>query len=266
VIESLESIAREALLDIIPELAKMPSPWFNENWITKTFRQAPEGFDRALDRWRSIYQNCVKQLKEAATIIGDPRIPRSHELRKMADSNRCMPRKCLRSSETKTDRGKIHNIRNFIHTGILPQKAFYPDTVLPNFRFSCLFLRKRVIIISRPKFIALREFGPQSIVYHKGGKYRINQMTWSVADNPPVSAKIAKNSGYILMGGESNRNTCPITNADLTNNSNRIPVGDMIEIRESRSVSEERITCEEEERQILGYDITTAFYLEKWFQ
>lgn len=265
VIESLESIAREALLDIIPELAKMPSPWFNENWITKTFRQAPQGFDRALDRWRSIYQNCVKQLKEAATIIGDPRIPRTHELRKMADSNRLYAEKMLEKLRNENKQGKNTQLSEFYPYRYLASEGFLPGYGFTKLPVQLFIPTQKGDYISRPKFIALREFGPQSIVYHKGGKYRINQMTWSVADNPPVSAKIAKNSGYILMGGESNRNTCPITNADLTNNSNRISIGDMIEIRESRSVSEERITCEEEERQILGYDITTAFYLESGF-
>lgn len=265
VVGMLENITREAMQDIIPELNKMPSPWYNDSWISKNLNQAPKLFDRALNRWRSIYQNCVKQLKEAAATIGDPRIPRTHELRKMADSNRLYAEKMLEKLKNESRPGSNTQLSEFYPYRYLASEGFLPGYGFTKLPVQLFIPTQKGDYISRPKFIALREFGPQSIVYHKGGKYRINQMSWSVADNPPVSAKIAKNSGYILMGGDSTRNTCPLTNADLTDNSNRIPVGDMIEIRESRSVSEERITCEEEERQILGYDITTAFYLESGF-
>ena len=51
--------------------------------------------------------------------------------------------------------------------------------------------------IARPRFIALREFGPNNIIYHNGGKYKIDQLVlqeiekeyasnWKLNDKPWV--------------------------------------------------------------------------------
>ena len=37
--------------------------------------------------------------------------------------------------------------------------------------------------ISRPRAIALREFGPQNIIYHNGRKYRVSQLVVQDAES-----------------------------------------------------------------------------------
>ncbi len=263
VLEELEGIFMKAIADVIPELEKMPGAWYTNNWVRRKLSQAPESFDKALDRWREIYRKCVEQLAVSTSILGDPRIPRTDERKRAADNNRKYADRQIELLKNESKPGKSNQLSEFY-----PYRYLAAEGFLPGYGFTKLPVRlfvptdKGGEYISRPKFIALREFGPQNTVYHKGGKFRINQMLWSEMDNPLIEAKIAVKSGYILMSADSQRNTCPITNADLTDNTQKIVLSNMIEIRESRAEANQRITCEEEERTIRGYDITTAFYLQ----
>ncbi|MCF8344085.1 MAG: DEAD/DEAH box helicase [Bacteroidales bacterium] len=263
-LQELARIYLRVIEDIVPEIEKMPSTWYKGDWIERKIHQAPELFDRALDRWREIYNKCVDQLQLAAGILADPRIPRSDERKKNAENDMRYANRQIELLKNISQTGKNSQLSEFYPYRYLASEGF-----LPGYGFTKLPVRLFVPTqeggeyISRPKFMAIREFGPQNTIYHSGGKYRVNQMLWSEIDNPLVSAKIAKNSGYIFMAGETRRNICPVTEADLTDQQDRIEISDMINIKESRAEAHERITCEEEERQILGYDISTAFYVQR---
>jgi superfamily II DNA/RNA helicase len=263
VLDELEGVFMNAIADLIPELEKMPGAWFTNDWVRRKLAQAPESFDRSLDRWREIYRKCVEQLVVSAGILADPRIPRTDERKRAADNDRKYADSQIELLKNESKPGKSNQLSEFY-----PYRYLAAEGFLPGYGFTKLPVRlfvptdKGGEYISRPKFIALREFGPQNTVYHKGGKFRINQMLWSEMDNPLIEAKIAVKSGYILMSADSQRNTCPITGADLTDNAEKINLANMIEIRESRADVNQRITCEEEERTIRGYDIVTAFYVQ----
>jgi len=262
VLAELKDIYQKTIKDIIPDLENLPSTWYRDDWIDRQLKQSPQLFDRSIDRWREIYKKCVEQLITSAQILADPRIPRTHEAKKNAENDRRYADRQIELLNNEKSSGKNNELSEFY-----PYRYLAAEGFLPGYGFTKLPVRLFVPsdggeYISRPKYIALREFGPQNIIYHSGGKYRVNQMMWSEMDNPIVSAKIAEKSGYILMGSEKQRNICPISGQDLTDNSERIELNNLIEIRESRAEVNERITCEEEERRIQGYDITTAFYLQ----
>ncbi|HLF33248.1 MAG TPA: helicase-related protein, partial [Cyclobacteriaceae bacterium] len=259
ILNDLESIFNQAISDIKPALEVMPYVWFDEKWIKRKLNGAPGLFDRSLDRWREIFRRSAEQLAAAGQVLSDPRIPRNDDQKKLAERERLYAEKQIEL--IKNERTKNNQVSEFYPYRYLAAEGFLPGYGFTKLPVRLFIPREDGEYITRPKFIALREFGPQNIIYHNGGKYRVNQMLWSETDNPLVSAKIARGSGYILMGSEYNKNICPITGADITDHNDRIQVNEMLEIRESRSEPQERITCEEEERKILGYDIKTAFRL-----
>ena len=52
--------------------------------------------------------------------------------------------------------------------------------------------------ISRPRTIALREFGPRNLIYYNGSKYRVSQLIVQDAESSLTEAKISTKAGYFL--------------------------------------------------------------------
>jgi len=97
------------------------------------------------------------------------------------------------------------------------------------------------------------------MVYHNGARYKVDQLLVPDTERCLQKAKVAVNSGYILMNGEYNCEVCPFTGQSLNEGSNKNVFADLIEMGETRSVQVARISCEEEERLRQGYDIKTYF-------
>jgi hypothetical protein len=49
-----------------------------------------------------------------------------------------------------------------------------------------------------PRSIALREFGPQNIIYHNGRKYRVCQLVVQDAESALTEARISTKAGYFF--------------------------------------------------------------------
>lgn len=261
--DTLIKIFDSVLKDLLEQPEEVSMPWYMPGWTERKLKSAPAAFDAALARWRELYQRCVEQLQNSALVAADPRKPAKHPDKEQAKNEGRYAQRQLDLLMMRTQYSSSNSMSEFY-----PYRYLAAEGFLPGYNFTRLPVRLFVPrdtggeYIARPRFVALKEFGPQNVIYHSGGKYRVNQMLWSETDNPLVKAKMAKSSGYLLMGSDYTRNTCPITGADLSLHSSGEVIADMLEIRESRSESQERITCEEEERQIMGYDISTAFYLQ----
>jgi hypothetical protein len=113
--------------------------------------------------------------------------------------------------------------------------------------------------ISRPRTIALREYGPLNIIYHNGRKFRVTQLVVQDTDGSQSEAKISKKAGYFLPPDQKDLEVCPFTGLDLSDNANTEHLHHLVEMTESRAEEVDRITCEEEERRSLGFDIKTYF-------
>jgi hypothetical protein len=113
--------------------------------------------------------------------------------------------------------------------------------------------------ISRPRNLALREFGPLNVLYHSGNKFQISQMVVQDAESNLTEAVVSKKSGYFLTGSEIASEMCPFSNESLHDNANKIFFHDLLPLTESRAEPVDRISCEEEERVSKGFEIQTYF-------
>ncbi|MBS1586704.1 MAG: DEAD/DEAH box helicase [Bacteroidetes bacterium] len=246
--------------------------WFNDNWIANKIDDFESAFDRALNRWRKLYKAAQSQIKSATSIIENRIYADNHDKKREAY-------KILRQAERQRDL-LLNDMNEKGNTGgrNKDQSEFYPyrylaaEGFLPGYNFTRLPIRAFMEnedqggeYVSRPRFIALNEFGPQNIVYHDGSKYRVNRIILSEAETKLDKAKISPYTGYIMMNDQYNYNVDPITNEELNHGMDQYTHTDFVEMTESRAYELQRITCQEEERTRKGYDIRTYFYVDGSF-
>ncbi|HOO88745.1 MAG TPA: hypothetical protein PK442_13660, partial [Synergistales bacterium] len=134
---------------------------------------------------------------------------------------------------------------------------------LPGYNFTRLPIRlfldvgKGTDAISRDRVLAIREMGPENLVYHNGSKYKVTRAQIRETADETQEATVCLDSGYILFDGEQGLNTDPWSGAGLDGRTLRI--AGLLPLPDALAERTKHITCDEEERQRIGYQIDTYF-------
>ncbi|NQV36814.1 MAG: DEAD/DEAH box helicase [Candidatus Marinimicrobia bacterium] len=233
--------------------------WYNDEWIERQIDAFTTNIDHALNRWRLLYITAQSQLYRAQKEIESGLYPQSSQEMKNAlrDQGQAIrQRDLLKNSQT----GWAGQLSEFYPYRYLASEGF-----LPGYNFTRLPLRTFIPkgnsgeYISRPRFIALREFGPRNVVYHNGTKYRMEQLIVQDAAEKLDKAKISVNSGYYMDKDEFDNEICPFSGVALDSNDSKVIFTNLLEMGETKSEEIERISCEEEERLSQGFNIETYF-------
>lgn len=237
--------------------------WLNETWVRRNLNEATQRFDNSLKRWRILYKNALAAINKATLVENDVTIPSSDERKRNAIREKRLAQK------------EIDLLRNVppVNSFVSDQSEFYPyrylaaEGFLPGFNFTRLPVRLFVPhedgqYISRPRSLAIREFGPRNSVYYMGNKFMASRMPVNDLNSQLSRAKISRSTGYILTDKNSDYelNVDPFdSNIELNNDNSRELLHNLVELSECRADEQGRITCEEEERQREGFDIETYF-------
>lgn len=255
------------------ELSKRKPTWYTDSWIKQNLDEYENSFDSSLDRWRKLYKAAQTQIKAATSIIENRIYADNHEKKKEAY-------KSLRQAERQRDLllnetnepGKSSG-KNKDQSEFYPYRYLAAEGFLPGYNFTRLPIRSFMEsedaggeYISRPRFIALNEFGPRNIIYHDGSKYRIDRLILTEAELKLESGKICPKTGYFLYDKQYGYEVDPIINEPLHLDSKKHLHTTLIEMSETRAYELQRITCQEEERTKKGYDIQTYFSVDGGFE
>lgn len=236
----------------------LQTKWYNEIWLENEIKYVPAKLEKSLYRWKKMYLDALRQMNEAHEIKTSPVIKDS-EIKRLANRSYFLAEERL--NLLRNEKNKNSTLSEFYTFRYLASEGF-----LPGYNFTRLPIRvflggkDRNEAISRPRFIGLKEFGPSNLIYHNGGKYKVNRITPNDVAMDLSTIKISKSTGYAFLNDEGKGvNQDPITAVPFdASNMDRIE-NRLLELQEAQSENTERISCMEEVRTSEGY--VTELYL-----
>lgn len=233
--------------------------WFTNDWMDKVLRSYEHDFDTSLNRWRALYKEAQTQIREANIII-ENRIYGENSQEKKDAHIKQQRAENMRDMLLGKNQGKNKEENEFY-----PYRYFASEGFLPGYNFTKLPQRAmlqykgdKIEYLSRPKQLALSEFGPQNIIYNNGGKFRVSRMllTGDVLNhrffyNP--------NTGVIYKDQENSDNHIDIITGEPLDVVARMVPGLCIQSGDMVATEQEKITCQEEERSRKYYQTKTYF-------
>lgn len=232
------------------------SDWWTPDWIERTVEAVAVEFEAACERWRGLYRASLNQFHSSSKIIVDH--TRSHVERQRAESLQSEAKKqlSLLTEESNLLQSDFYSYRYFASEGFLPGYSFprLPlSAFIPGSRHRS---RKGDEYVSRPRFLAISEFGPQAILYHAGAKYQITRALMPLSEEGVLlrKMKLCPVCGYLHHGGVvetlTNCDNCQSVLASIRDN--------LFRMESVATRKRERINSDEEERFRQGFDVISG--------
>ena len=220
--------------------------------------QAPVRFNETFNRWRDLLKAAERSIELADQALKDYTI--SPPERKAAEERRRMgefQRSILLSNQSNKD-NDFYLYRYLATEGFLPGYNFPRLPLMAYVQGGNDGRNQRYI--QRARFLAISEFGPQSLVYHEGRAFRVDRALLKEAgdrDDGYLSTKaraLCPSCGASHDGEHPER--CHVCSTAL---SKSVPLTNLYKIENVGTRPAERITSNDEERKRQGFEIQTTF-------
>jgi very-short-patch-repair endonuclease len=248
--------AREVFGGLIEDFAR--TTWWHDRWIDDAVRAAGEQFDRGFDRWRELFKAALIDQAEQNRRVLD------HTLSER-DRNAAVRRR--REAETQLNLLKNESVDSkSVLSDFNPYRYLASEGFLPGYSFPRLPLAAYIPSASRrfgegdylqrPRFLAIREFGPGALIYHEGSRYvvkRIQLPPDATGDVHTTEAKRCAACGY-HHDVNDNADKCEFCKEPLPEKT----VG-LLKLHTVYTERRERISSDEEERRRAGFRLVTSY-------
>ncbi len=231
-------------------------------WLERKVKSAFTQFGNALERWRELYSATQHQLQTANAIISNPAV--SEKERKAAS-------KRYREAETQLD--LLLNANSEYHSDFATYRYLASQGFLPGYNFPRLPLlaympaRRGKIgrdgFLARPRFLAISEFGPLSLIYHEGSEYRVKKVILGIRDGQAMDqpgltteeARLCPACGYGHFRGQLDKELCASCGTEIDGG---MRIDNLYRVENVSTQRVLRITSDEEERTRQGYEMQTT--------
>jgi superfamily II DNA/RNA helicase/very-short-patch-repair endonuclease len=249
--------ARAMLRELETDLEK-DATWWYAGWVDDVVRNAPRAFDHAFDRWRELYRAALVDRWEQNRRILDHSL--SEKDRNAAKRRRNEAETQLRllgneESDQRSFTADFNPYRYLASEGFLPGYSF-PRLPIAAYIYTGQRATKEGEYVQRPRFLAIREFGPRALIYHEGSRYEVNRIQLppdSAGELPITQAHRCASCGYHHAVAPGN-DRCEMCHAPLS-----ASLSGLLELHTVFTRQRERISSDEEERQRAGYRIVTSY-------
>lgn len=249
------------------------SDWFSTDYVEKVIERAPRAFSDALERWRALFDATRTQMNLADQIVKSHTAShgeRQNAQRRYGDAAR---QYAVLLKKGNTQNSDFYTYRYLASQGFLPGYNFprLPLMAWIPARGGATANGKddEGSMVSRPRFLALSEFGPRSLIYHQGRMYRVVRAKLNVGSTDHISGNnqlatisslVCSQCGYGHLGEINGTqplvNCCENCDALLTEHD---WVRELYRIETVETVAVERISINDEDRQRQGFELQTTY-------
>ena len=246
--------------ELTPELA----PWYTgrDAYSVTIVATAARRFDDAFDRWRDLFAAAEEQRDAARRTMDD--YSASYRDKRAAQT---------RHAQAVDQLNLLQRGRSAFSSDFFTYRYLATEGFLPGYNFPRLPLlayvpasrdgRGKQAYLQRPRFLALAEFGPRSLVYHEGRAHRVVRALLSAGHRESATPDTQLTTKAVRIcthcGAGHFRDDVSMCHACGTSLGDAEVVGNTYRIENVATYPAEHITANDEERQRQGFDLQTTF-------
>lgn len=251
-------------LDLTPEAA----PWFKgrQQLADDVVSNAFGRFDHAFSRWRELFMSAARQRDLSRRTMDTHNLPERERNAARILHGQAMDQLTL------LQRGKESLSSDFYTYRYLATEGFMPGYNFPRLPLTAFIPgsadRGRGAYLQRPRFLALAEFGPRSLVYHEGRAYRVVAAALGVRQGetvaggqlPTDTVLVCRNCGAAHFQSDPNDHDVSHCRSCLVALIDNVEiVRNLYRIENVRTSPADRITVNDEDRLRQGFELQTTF-------